>query len=113
MKKLAQVNAAQKKEKEEQEARLSKMLLARQASRSKNKVQVIDNDLSEESIQVVNKEVADVKERLASENQAMFNVTTASGFHFNEREKDDIELHKIHLDKEKEKELKDAEEEID
>lgn len=43
----------------------------------------------------------------------MFNVTTASGFHFNEREKDDIELHKIHLDKEKEKELKDAEEEID
>lgn len=38
MKKLAQVDAAQKKEKEEQEARLSKMLLARRASRVKNKV---------------------------------------------------------------------------
>lgn len=116
------------------------MLKARQAQRMKNKTKAIDNQLVELGTQVdklqgnLDKEKAEiyanqgnldgllidpaitkVKDRLAEEIDNLFTARSISGFlsTFGDEEKEEIDLHKVQLDLEMQKELIGAEAEID
>ena len=116
------------------------MLKARQAQRMKNKTKAIDNQLAELGTQVdklqgnLDKEKAEiyanqgnldgllidptitkVKDKLAEELDNLFTATSIGGFlsTFGDEEKEEIDLHKVQLDLEMQKELTGAEAEID